>query len=311
MITGNAIIDTTYLYTLTKEAIQSKINNNQIQNLIKGIIASDKSLITEGIRATTKINYVSSIYDLAMSHVEEKDTCICALIIALQRDVCLRTVNNSLQSAISNNCPLSIATDTLSSNIAYTSRISLMNYINNYFTNLGYSSNQLEIILNSFINTYLTIDVKGVFIQILSQCMNQSIVSAAGGSYEDRVLNKLLQSINQNDIDQGPIHDSKINSVEYDFKITIGSKEIGVSAKRTLRERYKQNFEEHSLLDVDRIILVTLGIDLPDNKISNLIQKDYPVFVSDEIYNSRQSLINSTHVYPVSQLTLSTLKTLI
>lgn len=236
MITGNAVIDTTYLYTMTKEIIQSKINDTQIQNLITGIRTQNKPLITNRMTATKKQNYVNSFYDLALSHVEEKDTGICALTIALQRTACLNAINNSLQSVVTNACPLSIATDTTSSNSAYASRIYLMNYIDNYFINLSSSLNPLEVLLDTFVTTYTTVNVKNVFIQILTQSTNQSIISFAGASYEQRVLDKLLLSINQNDITQGPIHDSNINSVEYDFKIQIGSKEIGISAKNFKRK---------------------------------------------------------------------------
>lgn len=49
---------------------------------------------------------------------------------------------------------------------------------------------------------------------------------------------------------------------------------VGVSAKRTLRERYKQNFENNNLLgDVDYMVLITLGIDLNKDKMDNILAK--------------------------------------
>lgn len=49
---------------------------------------------------------------------------------------------------------------------------------------------------------------------------------------------------------------------------------VGVSAKRTLRERYKQNFENNNLLgDVDYMALITLGIDLNNDKMDNILAK--------------------------------------
>ena len=49
---------------------------------------------------------------------------------------------------------------------------------------------------------------------------------------------------------------------------------LGVSAKRTLRQRYKQNFENNNLLgDVDYMVLITLGIDLNKDKMDNILAK--------------------------------------
>ena len=94
--------------------------------------------------------------------------------------------------------------------------------------------------------------------------MNQSIKSDAGSSYESRVYNTLLPIVE--DL-KGHSHDKNIHSVEYDNTFIFNNKKCGVSAKRTLRERYKQNFEDVSLLEVDYMFVITLGIDLNEEKL--------------------------------------------
>lgn len=62
---------------------------------------------------------------------------------------------------------------------------------------------------------------------------------------------------------------------------------VGVSAKRTLRERYKQNFENNNLLgDVDYMALITLGIDLNKDKMDNILaKKGIFIIVSGDVYD--------------------------
>lgn len=58
--------------------------------------------------------------------------------------------------------------------------------------------------------------------------------------------------------------------LEYDFTFYIDDRKYGVSAKRTLKERYKQNFEDVDFLTVDAMFLITLGIDLNEDKLNNI-----------------------------------------
>lgn len=72
---------------------------------------------------------------------------------------------------------------------------------------------------------------------------------------------------------------------------------VGASVKRTLRERYKQNFEDLSNLDVDYMILVTLGTDLNEDKLKNILQRDKIfIIVAKEVYESKVFLKNSNRV---------------
>ncbi|WP_425382359.1 hypothetical protein [Spiroplasma endosymbiont of Melieria omissa] len=107
---------------------------------------------------------------------------------------------------------------------------------------------------------------------IISESVNQSIKSTAGSSYEARVKEKFLE-FKENIELLNNSHDSKVHSVEYDFIVKYNKFNIGISAKRTLRERYKQNSENVSELDVDAMIVVILGLDLTEKVMNNILQK--------------------------------------
>lgn len=130
------------------------------------------------------------------------------------------------------------------------------------------------------------INANNIFMIIMDESINQSIISSAGSSYESRVNSVLL---NVSDNVHTHAHDKFINSVEYDYTFELDGKTYGVSAKRTLRERYKQNFEDVNQLSVDAMFLVTLGIDLNEEKLNNIMQRHgYYVVVAQEIYDSKQ-----------------------
>lgn len=130
------------------------------------------------------------------------------------------------------------------------------------------------------------INANNIFMIIMDESINQSIISTAGSSYESRVNSVLL---NISDNVHNHAHDKFINSVEYDYTFELDGKVYGVSAKRTLRERYKQNFEDVNQLSVDAMFLVTLGIDLNEEKLNNIMQRHgYYVVVAQEVYDSKQ-----------------------
>lgn len=142
-------------------------------------------------------------------------------------------------------------------------------------------------------NNY-SINCNNMFSLIMTESMNQSITSDAGQSYESRVNEKISPLVDKM---EGHSHDSNIPSVEYDFTFEINNKKCGISAKRTLRERYKQNFEDVDLLDVDYMFLITLGIDLNEDKLNNILQKHgIYIIVSNEVYESKGYLKNNSRV---------------
>lgn len=152
------------------------------------------------------------------------------------------------------------------------------------------------------------INANNIFMIIMDESINQSIISMAGSSYESRV-ESVLRKISSNVRSRS--HDKLINSVEYDYTFEIDGKLYGVSAKRTLRERYKQNFEDVDQLSVDAMFLITLGIDLNEEKLANILQRHgYFVVVAQEIYDSQPYLKKSKRVISSKNFNAITLKKL-
>lgn len=151
--------------------------------------------------------------------------------------------------------------------------------------NSGKTVKKLNQLIKIATNKY-QINANNIFMIIMDESINQSIISTAGSSYESRVNSVLL---NISDFVNVHAHDKFINSVEYDYTFELDGKLYGVNAKRTLRERYKQNFEDVNQLSVDAMFLVTLGIDLNEEKLNNIMQRHgYYVVVSQEVYDSKQ-----------------------
>ncbi len=138
------------------------------------------------------------------------------------------------------------------------------------------------------------INLEDIFQIVIDESVNQSIRSTAGSSYEDRVFSSLYPIVHNL---QSQSFDGKINSVEYDFTFYFKGKKFGVSAKRTLRERYKQNHENCEELDVDFMLVITLGIDLNKNKVQNILEKNGTfVVVAQEQYEKKSYFKNNLKV---------------
>lgn len=167
---------------------------------------------------------------------------------------------------------------------------------------------QLNDMILDVTNKY-QINANNIFMIIMDECINQSIISTAGSSYESRV-NSVLLTIS--DDVHTHLHDELINSVEYDYTFKFKGKVYGVSAKRTLRERYKQNFEDINQLTVDGMFLVTLGIDLNEEKLKNIMQKEeHYVVVAQEIYEAKEYLRNNERVISSKNFNKETLNKLL
>ncbi len=146
----------------------------------------------------------------------------------------------------------------------------------------------------NYLSATYEINVNNMLMIIMDESINQSITSDAGSSYESRVSDMLLKI--SKDI-KDHVKDKNIESVEYDFTFMLDNKIYGISAKRTLRERYKQNFEDIHTLSVDAVFVITLGIDLNESKLSNILQRHgYYVVVSDEIYQANSYLKKNNRV---------------
>lgn len=153
------------------------------------------------------------------------------------------------------------------------------------------------------------INCNNMLLLIVNESVSQSIKSTAGSSYEDRVryvLNGKVSNLREHS------HDSKISAMEYDFTFEVNDKKVGVSAKRTLRERYKQNHEDIDILDVDYMFLITLGTDLNKVKLDSLLQKNgiYAV-VASELYDTKDYLKNNNKVISSKDLSKELLERII
>ena len=146
-----------------------------------------------------------------------------------------------------------------------------------------------------------------VFMLMFSESINQSIISDSGENYESRILS-VLNKIGIKSIKK--THDKNDKSTEYDFFFKIGNKEYGIGAKRTLRERYKQFIKTALTSKIDVSIEITIGIDLSEQKAETIIAHGTYLFVSDEVYQSKDFLRKMKKVYSVKDLTMKTLKSL-
>lgn len=148
-----------------------------------------------------------------------------------------------------------------------------------------------------------------MFMLMFSESINQSILSDAGSSYEQRIYNILI-GLGISDSDIKKTHDKADSSTEFDFFFELNGKTFGIGAKRTLRERYKQFIKTAQMTDIDVMIQITLGLDLTEEKAKAITNYGVVTFVSDEIYNSRKYLQSMKSIYPASQLSLKVLKNL-
>lgn len=152
------------------------------------------------------------------------------------------------------------------------------------------------------------VNVNNILMIVIDESVNQSIISSAGGSYEDRVFS-VLNEISDKVMPHA--HDKFINSVEYDYTFELDGKLYGINAKRTLRERYKQNFEDVNQLSVDAMFLVTLGTDLNQDKLNNIMQRHgYYVVVAQEVYNNHDYFKNNKRVISSKNFNVETLRKL-
>lgn len=148
-----------------------------------------------------------------------------------------------------------------------------------------------------------------MYMLMLSEVVNQKIKSNAGKEYE-RVIKEslILMGIPENSIKKSI--DSKNEALEYDFLFDYGGRVYGISAKRTLRERYKQFPGKNEDSDADIFIQITLGTDLNENKMDIIRSSGVYIFVADEIYDENLYMQKKEGVFSGKDFTLNTLKDL-
>jgi len=149
------------------------------------------------------------------------------------------------------------------------------------------------------------IDLISCFLPIMIESVNQSIISNAGGSYEDRVEEKLISiGIEKENITK--YDHSETGSIEHDFIFKYKNKKWGISAKRTLRERYKQYVNLLQNNETDFMLAITLGTDLSEAKAKTIVSFGVILFISPEVYANNKELQRIRGVYSTSQLTKTT-----
>jgi hypothetical protein len=71
---------------------------------------------------------------------------------------------------------------------------------------------------------------------IIDESVNQSLKGMAGSSYHERIKEIFSELLNLKLVSEKK-SDSKNKGIEYDFVYSYQKKKIGISAKRTLKER--------------------------------------------------------------------------
>lgn len=311
-------------YTLLKMLVQCKLSETKLIRLqeivnsdslkevnsalkIKKFLLSLSDIV--GFEQATRSNYETLVNTLRENNIDCWKCCIdLAVDLLLIKDLILQEskayINNQIKKNVNNiSDKLSMQYDISNIEIPYGLRVacSLMSYA---VTDINRDKEFILANTNETINNLQTkvvalkekykVTANNVYSLIVGESVNQSIVSDAGSSYESRFNEMILPVVD--DI-SGHTHDSKIPSVEYDFILSKNNKKIGVSAKRTLRERYKQNFEDVDQLDVDYMMLVTLGTDLNEEKMKNILQREKIfIIVASENYDSKEYLKNNSRV---------------
>jgi len=303
------------LYKILKDVVQTKYTLTQSIELIEILILINKSkdnyeskrenLINSLKEILIKGNKLEKTYELidnSIFEIKHLQMFKIALNLVRFKDFILtqsKLISQSYRTSDDIHI-LDFQYDYNSLYVPYTIRVAGALLIKVLFSNIDNDNSAIYQSIQKDLSKIKNIDADVILQIIYSESASQSIRSSAGGGYEDR-FEKLLK-INKIDY-HTKCHDSKVSAVEYDFKILKNQKSIGVSVKRTLRERYKQNHDDVSTLDVDAMFLITLGIDLNKDKIEYITQKElYYIFVASDIYSKKEFMQNSNKVYPISEL---------
>jgi len=226
-----------------------------------------------------------------------------------------------LGKRLANLHPLSLEYDKLSLLTPYSRRVNGALLALVFFEKLengisDFMSSDVESYLQSLSDDSIALRRKGIepnqiFTLILSESINQAIISDSGSNYEDRILSVLIDYIGINPASISKIHDNKDASTEYDFFFKLeDNRTYGIGAKKTLRERYKQFIKTALTSDIDVMMTITIGLDLTPNKAETIRSHGVYIFVADEVYDSRQDLISQNGIFPVGELTKETLLSL-
>jgi hypothetical protein len=317
-------------YNFLKKITQAKFTDNQVSDLLsiyfsnsKENVETLKELFYDYIETKIGRADLSHISDVISEITEDTiDIFLFSLKLNLIKDLLLQeakiaqTIKTQELEGLNQ---LSMAYDKVSTQVAYATRISgaLLSLL--FFEKLekgetNFISDSTEAFLKSLVKKYTELSKKGVepnqiFMLLFSESINQSIISSAGTSYEDRIKNILIaMGIPNENIEK--THDNVDTSTEFDFFFEHKKRQYGIGAKRTLRERYKQFIKTVQMSKLDVMIEITLGTDLRENIAKAIRAHGVYLFVADEVYEAKEYLQKIEGIFPASELSLTLLEEL-
>ena len=318
-------------YFMLKHIVKTHLTDKQSFQLLEIIILNNgtntENLISQlSIHAETFKSQVKK--EALFSVIEAIETIVDVKLLSFTLKLCLikdlLLQEAKIKEVASKNKlikldPLSITYDKISVYSPYTTRVngallSLLFFSKIEEKDLNFMSQDTCDFINELSKEAIELKAKGVepnqiFMLMFSESINQSITSDSGSNYEDRILS-ILKKMGIPEQSITKTHDKNDASTEFDFFFEVDNKAYGIGAKRTLRERYKQFIKTALMSKIDVMICITLGLDLNKDKAETIRKHGVYLFVADEIYSSRLFLQKINGVYPVTQLTLDTLKNL-
>lgn len=281
----------------------------QLDNLADSIQNEDRKITVKELLYLIKNDFELTLFTFSLKLLQIKP-----LLLAEAKLVEIAEISN-----LSEIHSLSLKYDTISKSKPYFTRVngallSLLLFSKIEEKDSNFLSDAAENYVKTLFAEYEILKKHGVeanqiFMLMFSESINQSIISDAGTSYEDRIFNILIAlGINKDEIHK--IHDETDSSTEFDFFFKLEGKTFGIGAKRTLRERYKQFIKTAYMAKLDVMIEFTLGIDLTPVKAKSIRDHSVYLFVANEIYESKPFLKQIEGIYPATAFTLSLLKEL-
>jgi hypothetical protein len=313
-------------YFFLKHLVKSKLTDNQVMRLIQEIEShTDYVKALDVFRPLLgKAQDKQREYDNLVAIIDAStiDIFLFALRLYLIKDLLLSEAKIGYitkQSELSQYDLLSLSYDKHSLMSPYSMRVngallSLIFFEKIEEGQINLLTEQSISFLQALSKDAKSVKLKGVepnqiFMLMFSESINQSITSASGYNYEERI-EKVLNNIGIPSTDITKTHDNADKSTEYDFFFTRKNKTFGIGAKKTLRERYKQFIKTSLTSEIDVSIEITLGLDLNEEKAKTIRQHGTVIFVADEIYMSRKFLQQMDGIYSTQNFNLTTLDSL-
>lgn len=291
------------LYVYLKKLIQSKLSNKVINDIINFYYYNeDKELFIKCCN-----NYINSVELLDIINNLNDDTLeilILSLHLVLLKSDIFKMINEykrSLYDEINDLNKLTLYSNKLYSDVSYKLRVYLISLIKGIDKIDYYKFNNLYQLLKNKTN------VEDVYLLIMNECLNQSILSNAGLSFEDNI-EELLISCGIDNYKKYQ-YDKFEKLTEYDFYFKLKNRSFGISTKTSLRERHKQ-FQKTKNTHTDVLIQITTGCDISKQVIENIRNNNIYIFIYDEIYNNNNYMTGIYGLYPISQFSKELLESL-